>query len=157
MVNLINSAYRQNLGKSWASESHIVVGARIQQPNNQLLIAEIQDCDQKTIIACIGLTYLHLEFEIGTFCIAPHWQNQGIGKRFLAYAENHSKKYAKQHPTELSYYVMWVLNVCDELIAYYECRGYVRTGEIEAYPVDANVGQPIVDLHLIKMKKIIVI
>ncbi|WP_434057132.1 GNAT family N-acetyltransferase [Acinetobacter silvestris] len=129
----------------------------IKQQNNQLLIAEIQSKDKKTIIACIGLTYLNLEFEIGTFCIAPHWQNQGIGKHVLAYAESYSQAYVKQQQAELNYYVMWVLNVRNELIEYYERRGYVQTGEIEAYPVDANVGQPIVDLHLIKMKKSVVI
>lgn len=163
LLSLINSAYRQDLGQSWTNEANIVVGDRIHQqqlqdlivqPNHQLLIAEIQHQGQSVIIACIGLSDLHLELEIGTFCIAPDWQNQGIGQRVLAYAERYS---AVHHQTPLEYYVMWVLNVRDELIAYYERRGYVRTGEIEAYPLNANVGQPIVALHLVKMKKAVVV
>lgn len=50
---------------------------------------------------------------------------------------------------------MWVLSVRTELIAYYERRGYVRTGVIDDYPLDAGVGKPMVDLHLVEMRKII--
>lgn len=166
LLLLINSAYRQNLGQSWTNEANIVVGDRIHQqqlenlisqPNHQLLIAEIAHLGQSLIIACIGLNYLYSELEIGTFCIAPDWQNQGIGQRVLAYAERYSANYAVQHQMPLEYYVMWVLNVRNELLAYYERRGYVLTGEIEAYPLDANVGQPTVALHLVKMKKPILV
>ena len=129
----------------------------ISQPNHQLLIAEIAHLGQSLIIACIGLNYVYSELEIGTFCIAPDWQNQGIGQRVLAYAERYSANYAVQHQMPLEYYVMWVLNVRNELLAYYERRGYVLTGEIEAYPLDANVGQPTVALHLVKMKKPILV
>ena len=48
---------------------------------------------------------------------------------------------------------MWVLSVRHELIAYYERRGYVQTGRVDVYPLDANVGIPQVDLHLIEMRK----
>ena len=50
---------------------------------------------------------------------------------------------------------MWVLSVRYELIAYYERRGYVQTGVVGDYPLDANVGTPIVDLYLVEMKKMI--
>ena len=53
----------------------------------------------------------------------------------------------------LTDFVMWVLSVRHELIAYYERRGYLKTGVIEDYPLDANVGIPQVDLHLIEMRK----
>lgn len=162
LLALINSSYRQNLARSWTSEANIVVGDRIQpqqladfmqQPNQQLLVVKIAHQAQSGIMACIGLSYLHAELEIGTFCIAAHWQNQGIGQYVLAYAERYAQHYAKQHQLQLQSYVMWVLNVRHELIAYYERRGYCATGEIEAYPLNANVGQPVVDLHLIQMKK----
>ena len=48
---------------------------------------------------------------------------------------------------------MWVLSVRSELIAYYQRRDYQMTGMQADYPLDANVGQPLVDLHLIEMKK----
>jgi hypothetical protein len=48
---------------------------------------------------------------------------------------------------------MWVLSVRHELIAYYQRRGYVQTGVVADYPLNANVGIPVVDLHLIEMRK----
>lgn len=50
---------------------------------------------------------------------------------------------------------MWVLSVRSELISYYERRGYVLTGVLDEYPLNANVGTPIVDLYLVEMKKVI--
>jgi len=48
---------------------------------------------------------------------------------------------------------MSVLNVRIELIAYYERRGYHQTGKTESYPLDADVGQPLVDLNLVILEK----
>lgn len=163
LVDLINSAYRQQHGNSWTSEAEIVTGQRINasqlehalfQDHFQLWIA-LQD---EQIVACIGLTFNLYNVEIGTFCITPHFQNQGIGKQVLDYAEqcvrqSDISKYTKHR--RLNNFVMWVLNVRTELIAYYERRGYVQTGVIDNYPLDADVGKPIVDLHLIEMRKAI--
>ena len=164
LVDLVNSAYRQQQGNSWTSETEIVTGQRINtsqlehalsQNNVQLWIA-IQDGE---IVACIGLTFNEHDVEIGTFCIAPHLQNQGMGKQVLDYAEQCVKQselsnYPKHR--RLNNFVMWVLSVRTELIAYYERRGYVQTGVIDNYPLDADVGKPIVDLHLIEMRKAII-
>ncbi|CAI3140864.1 hypothetical protein MWMV18_MWMV18_01246 [Acinetobacter calcoaceticus] len=49
--------------------------------------------------------------------------------------------------------VMYVLDVRSELIAYYERRGYVKTGNEQPYPVEANVGGRMVPIKLIEMKK----
>lgn len=48
---------------------------------------------------------------------------------------------------------MYVLDVRLELIAYYERRGYVKTGNEQPYPFEANVGVPIVPIKLVEMKK----
>ncbi len=48
---------------------------------------------------------------------------------------------------------MYVLDVRSELIAYYERRGYVKTGNEQPYPVEANVGGRMVPIKLIEMKK----
>lgn len=48
---------------------------------------------------------------------------------------------------------MWVLSVRHELIAYYQRRGYVQTGVVADYPLNANVGISVIDLHLIEMRK----
>lgn len=158
LVDLINSAYRQQEGRSWTSESKIVAGDRINakqleqaltQDNFQLFVAELEE----QIVACIGLTFTQHDVEIGTFCIAAQLQNQGIGKYVLDFAERYVHDKVLSNPCHFTHFVMWVLSVRYELIAYYQRRGYVQTGEVADYPLTANVGLPIVDLHLIEMRK----
>ena len=160
LVDLINSAYRQQHGNSWTSEAEIVTGQRINasqlehalsQDHFQLWIA-LQD---EQIVACIGLTFNLYDVEIGTFCITPHFQNQGIGKQVLDFAENYVRQKIRLEHQHLNDFVMWVLSARTELIAYYERRGYVQTGSVDDYPLNADVGRPMIDLHLIEMRKAI--
>ena len=158
LVDLINSAYRQQEGRSWISESEIVTGDRINakqleqalaQDDFQLFIAELDE----QIVACIGLTFTQHDVEIGTFCIATTLQNQGIGKYVLDFAEQYVHDKVLSTHCHFTHFVMWVLSVRHELIAYYQRRGYIQTGIVEDYPLNANVGIPIVDLHLIEIRK----
>jgi len=160
LIGLINQAYRSKVGSSWTSEQDIVAGDRIndqqlldslEQQNFSLFIAEIVEALDSALVACIGLTFQHRSVEIGTFCVASAWQNQGIGKHVLKYAE----KMAIEHWSILSHYEMWVLDSRTELIQYYERCGYSKTVCIESYPVDANVGQPLIDLQLQHMSKLV--
>lgn len=154
LVKLINAAYRQKNENTWTTEAEIVMGERIsyaqleqlfKNHNFHLLVAE----QNNQVVACIGLTFDESSVEIGTFAISPNWQNQGLGKLVLDNAE----KYAKDIQFDLKTYVMWVLSVRTELIAFYERRGYIQTGVVEDYPLDADVGIPQVDLHLVEMMK----
>lgn len=155
LVELVNSAYRHKDGNSWTSEADIVSGDRINyqqleqslfQKNFKLFVAELEG----NLVACISLTFDAECVEIGTFCIAPEYQNQGIGKQVLDFAE---KYVIDLKLPNLNDFVMWVLSVRNELIAYYERRGYVQTGVVDEYPLDADVGEPIVDLYLVEMRK----
>lgn len=140
---------------------NIVAGDRINaqqlkqtlaQENFYLFLAEAIEDVQTHLVACIGLTFQQNSVEIGTFCVASAWQNQGIGKHVLNYAE---KKALEIFPA-LKCYEMYVLDARAELIQYYERCGYTQTDHIEAYPIDANVGQPLIDLKLQHMIKTIV-
>ncbi|NNH26031.1 MULTISPECIES: GNAT family N-acetyltransferase [Acinetobacter] len=158
LVALINQAYRTNTGSSWTSEQDIVTGDRINhqqlleslnQQNFSLFVAEIVEHSESALVACVGLAFQHSSVEIGTFCVASDWQNQGIGKQVLAYAE---QKAFAIFPTLISY-EMFVLDARIELIQYYERCGYSKTACIESYPIHANVGQPLIDLQLQHMSK----
>ncbi|ATO20394.1 GNAT family N-acetyltransferase [Acinetobacter sp. LoGeW2-3] len=148
LVALINNAYRSNLG--WTHEHSIVSGDRINeaqlselliQPDYELYVLEKHG-------QVIGLTELVDAIEIGSFAIDPERQNSGYGRVLLDFAE----AYTKQKPP-FKTLRMSVLNVRTELIAYYERRGYSKTGEIKDYPLDANVGWPLLDLNLVVLEK----
>ena len=96
LVSLINQTYRTNTGSSWTSEHSIVSGDRINhqqlldslsQQNFSLFVAEMVKNLESALVACIGLTFQQNAVEIGTFCVNSHWQNKGVGKQVLKYAE----------------------------------------------------------------------
>ncbi|MGR2824752.1 GNAT family N-acetyltransferase [Acinetobacter sp. 1124_18A] len=155
LVDLINTSYREQQGRSWTTELEFVKGQRItehqleeqlQLSNSTLLVGET---NSSKIVACIGLTFENNQVEVGTFCTDPHVQNMRVGRSVLEYAE----QYALKEVPHLTNAVMYVLDVRSELIAYYERRGYVKTDNEQPYPVEANVGVPIVPIKLIEMKK----
>lgn len=155
LVILINKSYREQQDRSWTTELDWVEGQRItefqleaqlQLRNSTLLIAETS---VSKLIACIGLTFENNQVEIGTFCTDPQVQNMRVGRSVLEYAE----QYALKEDPHLTSALMYVLDVRSELIAYYERRGYMKTGNKQSYPVEANVGVPRVPIKLVEMKK----
>ena len=103
------------------------------------------------LVACIGLSLDHNSVEIGTFAIDSSIQNLGYGKQMLNYVEvDVAQSYMDVRD------LIMVLHVRSELIAYYQRRGYQITGHTAPYPVNANVGQPLVPIQLIEMKKAII-
>ena len=104
------------------------------------------------LVACIGLSLDDNSVEIETFAIDSSIQNLGYGKQMLNYVE----VYVAQSCMEVRDLIMYVLDVRSELIAYYQRRGYQITGHTAPYPVNANVGRPLVPIQLIEMKKAII-
>lgn len=151
LVELINLAYRSDQG--WTHEHGIVCGDRI---NEKQLKAQLTQENFKLYVfeqegyihGCIGLTITQNLVEIGSFAMHPTMQNQGVGKQLLKFAEYWSLNNYPHLKISMS-----VLSIRSELIAYYLRRGYQHTDQIEAYPLDADVGTPIVPLHLIILEK----
>jgi len=140
---LINQAYRGK--KGWTRETEIVEGDRssandvkalIQSPKAHLFVAEINE----VIVACICVEEKQNQAYIGTFAVNPVFQNQGIGKQVLGFAE----KYAAEQLGSKKL-IMLVISQREELISFYERRGYKRTGKKSEYPVHLNVGIPVVE------------
>ena len=157
LVKLINLAYRAQSDRSWTTEKVFVDGTRItkeqlnrdlNQSNFELLVGENE---QGSLVGCIGLTFVSSSVEIGTFAIDPTVQNLGYGREMLNYVET----YITQNYSSVRCLIMYVLDVRTELMAYYQRRGYQITGRTESYPVDADVGQPLVPIQLIEMEKVI--
>ena len=147
-------ADRAQSERSWTTEKAFVDGTRItnkqlsedlSRSNFKLFVGENE---QGLLVACIGLSFNHNSVEIGTFAIDSSVQNLGYGKQML--------NYVAQSCSEVRDLIMYVLDVRSELIAYYQRRGYQITGHTAPYPVNANVGQPLVPIQLIEMKKAII-
>ena len=87
---------------------------------------------------------------IGMFAVRPTAQNSGLGRALLAEAERHAR--ATWGATSAR---MTVIAQRQELIAWYERRGYARTGETEAFPYgDARFGLPTRDdLYFVVLKR----
>ena len=156
LVSLINQAYRCGGAKSWTSEVNIVAGQRIDlnqlqqalaQPDFELWLLEHENASE--LQGCIGLTFNSASAEIGTFCVDPKAQNAGLGRKLLAFAE----AYIQQNHQAIQILEMHVLNVRTELIAFYQRCDYAQTRKIADYPVNANVGQPLLALHLVHLQK----
>lgn len=86
---------------------------------------------------------------LGLLTVRPVLQNQQRGTALLKAAE----EFAKQHGARRIR--MTVLHVRDTLLAWYERRGYARTGETRPFPYhDKRFGNPLRDdLYFVVLEK----
>lgn len=133
---VIERAYRGDAARAgWTHEADLVSGERTDLTTLQGLL----DGDSRLLIAlageralgCVniadrggGLAYL------GLLCVDPVLQAGGLGKRLIAAAEGRAVELFGAHRMEMT-----VIAIRRELIAWYERHGYVRTGEVRAFPV----------------------
>jgi len=135
---LLNLAYRGERG--WTTEANLVDGERSTVSDVVLLIESsvfLIHKNKNELVACICLQSNGSEVYIGSFAVHPNHQADGLGRAVLSAAE----KYAA-YELEATQLIMLVLSARDELIAFYERRGYRRTGIVQAYPLHLNVGIP---------------
>jgi GNAT superfamily N-acetyltransferase len=144
IVALVESAYRGESGlRGWTTESHLLDGRR----TDAMLVAELLDMPGSAVLLAFEdgalLACCHIEKHghsayFGMFAVDPVRQNAGLGKQMLARAERHA-----QEAWQCSAMHMKVIDARSELIAWYERRGYQRTGEYSPFPYgDERVGIP---------------
>lgn len=153
VVELINSAYRQNHPNAWTTEANILSGKRIEQgalleilnnANNKVYVAKIDD----NVIGSICTKFAKDKINIGLFAIDQNIQNGGIGKKLLEYAEQESAKI-----WQASYFTMEVISNRTELINFYVRRGYINTNKFLKFPT-SELWQPLSDdLKLVCLRK----
>ena len=141
ILNLVNLAYRGDRG--WTRETDIVAGDRatkleieraIDKPGFHMLVY----VKRNQLQSCICIEQVNEDAYIGLFAVDPAYQGKGLGKKVLGLAEEYASLVLGAKKC-----VMVVVSQRQELIAYYERRGYVRTGEVKNYPTDLDVGMPI--------------
>jgi GNAT superfamily N-acetyltransferase len=145
VVALVESAYRGESGRrGWTTESDLLDGRRtnaelvaplLVSPDDGLILLAIVDGNLR---ACCHIERHDDSAYFGMFAVDPSWQGSGLGKRVLAEAERFARE--TWHCRAMH---MAVIDLRSELIAWYERRGYRRTGEYKAFPYgDERVGIP---------------
>jgi ribosomal protein S18 acetylase RimI-like enzyme len=141
---LVTSAYRGDSSRvGWTTEADLLDGNRIDRevlradilrPRIMVLLAE-RDGE---LIACAHVADDDGAGYFGMFSVQPQAQGGGLGTTVLAEAE----RIAWQE-WQLPVMQMTVIDLREELIAFYERRGYRRTGVKKPFPYgDARFGAP---------------
>ncbi|MGI5400633.1 GNAT family N-acetyltransferase [Streptomyces sp. CA-135486] len=135
LVPLIESAYRGEASRAgWTTEADILDGRRtdpegvravITAPGSTLLVVERGG----EMVACCQLEHRGEAAYFGMFAVRPERQGGGLGRRILAEAERTARE--RWGVREMH---MTVISVREELIAWYERRGYRRTGKMSPFP-----------------------
>jgi ribosomal protein S18 acetylase RimI-like enzyme len=93
--------------------------------------------DDAGIIGCAHLELRGTACELGMLVVKPGLQSRGIGKQLMQAAETMARQSWGVRRITMS-----VITVRHELIAYYERRGYRRTGRTKPFVADDTHGFP---------------
>jgi ribosomal protein S18 acetylase RimI-like enzyme len=157
VVDLVNQAYRGVATGGWTTEAGLIEGHRVDRAavirmieagQTTILVATDQASDQ--IQGCVAVRPMENgEWYLSMLAVSPARQAAGIGKSIMAAAEAFAGERGARS-VKIS-----VIGVRESLVAWYERRGYERTGEIEPFPYDdPSVGVPLRDdLTLITLRK----
>jgi ribosomal protein S18 acetylase RimI-like enzyme len=147
LVALVNGAYRGETGKSaWTSEAAFIGGQR----TDENFLTELLKSDDKVvflavlkqkIVGCVEVELACKDQKVsyfGMLSVAVECQQNGIGDYLIRIAENFAITELRANCMKIS-----VISIRKELIAYYERRGYVPTGERKSFPYgDERFGLP---------------
>ena len=137
IVDLVNSGYRGDASRAgWTTEADYLVGLRTDRNE---IIRLIDDADtmlllclsEGVIVGSVQLQRTAKAAYLGMFVVRPNLQGQGIGRQFLAAAESAIAREWRSAKIQMT-----VITLRNELIAYYERRGYRRTGIFKPFPVE---------------------
>ncbi|AMO70515.1 GNAT family N-acetyltransferase [Sphingorhabdus sp. M41] len=142
---LVESAYRgESARRGWTHEADLLGGQRTDAKALREIIAANDQVillakDGNRITGCVQLSHVGdgLAY-LGLLTVDPTLQAGGLGKRLLAESERFVRDHWQAKAIEMT-----VIRQRNDLIAYYERRGYARTGEHRPFPHgDRRFGLP---------------
>jgi GNAT superfamily N-acetyltransferase len=144
IVALVESAYRGDGSRvGWTTEADLLDGQRTDADDVRSSIDRERSivllCERDgELLACAHVADEHGVGYFGMFAVTPALQGGGVGKAVLAEAERIARD-----DWQLPAMCMTVIDLRTELIAFYERRGYARTGATKAFPYgDPRFGLP---------------
>jgi ribosomal protein S18 acetylase RimI-like enzyme len=154
LIELVTSAYRGDISRQgWTTEADLLDGQRIDADMLRadldasdsviLLAIDSADHDRPRLIACAHIAAQSSDDGIrtayfGMFSVHPDAQGGGIGRGVLTEAERIAHETLGCERMRMT-----VIDSREELVAYYQRRGYVRTGIHKAFPYgDPRYGVP---------------
>ncbi|MEU6172150.1 GNAT family N-acetyltransferase [Streptantibioticus parmotrematis] len=144
LVALIESAYRGESSRGgWTTEADLLKGRRtdpegvlnvIRREGSRMVVVERGG----EVTACCQLERREGHAYFGMFAVRPQRQGGGLGKQVLAEAERFARDEWRAGEMQMT-----VISARGDLIAWYERRGYRRTGHMTPFPYgDERVGVP---------------
>jgi ribosomal protein S18 acetylase RimI-like enzyme len=155
IVALVNGAYRGESSRAgWTTEADLLDGQRTDAGEVRSLIAPVDSLGDsiadsiadsiillcfsgEELIGTVHLQHEHHVAQMGMLVIKPGLQGQGLGKKLMQAAEAAAVKMWRVEKM-----LMYVVTLRQELIAFYERRGYRRTGKLKAFPSELRFGIP---------------
>jgi ribosomal protein S18 acetylase RimI-like enzyme len=138
---LVNSAYRGDSSRAgWTTEADLLGGQRVDVDGLRALIGRgavdggavvLVHEDGAGLAACVELEPRGSGCYLGMLTIRPTAQAGGLGRRLLAAAERYAASRFGTREMQMT-----VIAQRTELLAWYERRGYRRTGERRPFPYD---------------------
>jgi ribosomal protein S18 acetylase RimI-like enzyme len=133
---LVEACYRGESAKQgWTHEADLLddertsdaeIAAVIAATDKRLLLAEVE----RQLVGTVTITDLGQgRAYLGMLCVSPELQAEGLGRALIADAEDMAAEHFHAKVMEMT-----VIEARRELIAWYERRGYERTGETRPFP-----------------------
>lgn len=150
---LVESAYRGDESRSgWTSEEQLFQDSRTSVAEIEGFIA---DLDTRFIVAFAGADLVgcamirneHGEGYFGLFAVRPNLQGSGTGKQILTFSENASRDLWGCRVMNMT-----VINIREELVAFYLRRGYCQTAT-KPFPFDKEPNARRKDFHFVVLSK----
>lgn len=136
LKNLLEAAYRgDSARRGWNHEADILDDERVAPGEVESLLADpgvtiLVARDGTELVGCVAVTRRDASLAyLGMLCVLPDLQSAGLGRQLLDAAEENARAFG------IGVMEMTVIDSRDVLIAWYERRGYVRTGETRPFPV----------------------
>jgi ribosomal protein S18 acetylase RimI-like enzyme len=146
LAPFVNAAYRGDSSRvGWTTEADYLDGQRTDEDG----ILELIETEDSMLLLClqnddiVGSVHLQKNADaayLGMLVTRPDLQGQGVGKHLMQAAEAIVQEEWGARKMEMT-----VITLRAELLAFYERRGYRRTGIIKPFPTDVRFGIPRVE------------